>query len=113
MKPLLVIVVLLTFGCNRQTKMTDKTASWNSASAAQRKIKQKYYATRDTLLIAINTVDTLRFGRKEFNQIVDEHPELYEEFTNNPDFLYYSNSNNVDFGSEQGQAYIMFYTPTF
>ena len=55
------------------------------------------------LLIATEIGDTLRFSKKEFNRIVDEHPEFYGEFAYNPDYLYHHNGNGVDFGSEQGQ----------
>ena len=106
MKPLFNIVILLTFGCNSGTKEIDKyvnVVSIQRDSIFQKKGNSKYYTIKDTLLIATETGDTLKFSKERFNQIVDEHPELYGDFAYNPDYLYHAKVNNVDFGSEQGQ----------
>jgi hypothetical protein len=106
MRPLFIILVLLGFSCNSQTKKNDRDANGDSiqkVSAIKKKGNSKYYTTIDTLLIATETGDTLKFSAKNFNKIVDEHPELYEDLTYNPDYVYHANMDNDDFGSEQGQ----------
>jgi hypothetical protein len=43
------------------------------------------------------------FAKNEFNSIVDNHPEFFEDFVASPDYLYFCYVKDVDFGSEQGQ----------
>jgi hypothetical protein len=102
-----IVVSLVILACNSQPVQNDMAENANRVennSDKQQQDKSKYYTTKDTLLIATETGDTLKFSNKEFNQIVDEHPEFYSEFAYNPDHLYHQyGSNTVKFGSEQGQ----------
>ncbi|MGX7666750.1 hypothetical protein [Flavobacterium pedocola] len=102
MKNIIYIVLLATLGCKNQTNQSEETipeANTEETSSASK----KYYTTKDTLLIVSENGDTLKYGKDEFNAIVDNHPELYSEYTQEPNQLYYCNANSGDFGSEVGQ----------
>jgi len=106
MKPLFIIIVLFAFGCSSQSKPSYEDANGDSiqkVSTKQKNGNSKYYTKKDTFLIATGIGDTLKFSKERFNQIVDEHSELYTDFAYNPDYLYHAHGKNVDFGSEQDQ----------
>jgi hypothetical protein len=97
-------------GCNQQpktesslTNQVDKTVQGDSAPTTKKADNSKYYTTKDTLLIATENGDTLKFGKGEFNHIVDNHPELFSEYPQEPDQSYYCNADKRDFESEVGQ----------
>lgn len=98
---LTIIIGLLS--CNSQPKQVDKTTIANTDTKTIKVDNSQYYTQQDTILIATEIGDTLRFDKSDFNKIVDEHPELFQEFPEHPDKLYYRFVNSVDFGSEQGQ----------
>ena len=89
--------------CNNQPKQVDKTAIDNPDIKTIKIENSQYYTQQNTIIIATEIGDTLRFSKSDFNKIVDEHPELFQEFPEHPDKLYYRFVNSVDFGSEQGQ----------
>jgi hypothetical protein len=65
--------------------------------------KSRYNTTKDTLLLITETRDTLRYSKKEFNDIVDTHPELYGDNVQDPDPTYYCGADKTGFNSEAGQ----------
>ena len=72
--------------------------------------KSTYYTTKDTLLITTETGDTLKYSKEEFNTIIDNHPELYSDNTQDPDPTYHCNADKKGFNSEVGQdEYYMLY----
>jgi hypothetical protein len=64
--------------------------------------KSAYYTNKDTLLIITETGDTLKYSKKEYNDIVDNHPELYSDNVQDPDPTYYC-ADKKGFNSEVGQ----------
>lgn len=84
-------LILFTLGCTNQSKQDNTFSS------------RKHHITQDSLFIPTELGDTLRFGKKKFNSIIDRHPEFFNELTESPDKLYYRFVHDVDFGSEQGQ----------
>ncbi len=54
-------------------------------------------------MITTETGDTLKYSKDGFNQIVDNHPELTNEYAQDPDQTYYCNRDKEQFGSEAGQ----------
>lgn len=99
-----IYILTITIGflsCNNQPKQVDKTTIANTDTV--RVDNSQYYTQKDTILIATEIGDTLRFAKSDFNKIVDEHPELFQAFPEHPDKLYYRFVKSVDFGSEQGQ----------
>lgn len=108
-----IYILVITAGflsCNNQPDQVEKTAIVKTETQTNKFDNSKYYTQQDTILIATEIGDTLKFAKSNFNKIVDEHPELYQEFPVHPDKLYYRFVNSVDFGSEQGQdAYYALY----
>ena len=101
-----IYILAIIFGllsCNYQPKQVDKKTNANTDTKTSEVDNSKYYTKQDTILIATEIGDTLRFAKSDFNKIVDEHPELFQEFPEHPDKLYYRFVKSVDFGSEQGQ----------
>ena len=104
MKNMLYISILAALGCNNQAKQTDKTTHTAKQISTTPKIdNSKYYTSKDTLLIATETGNTLKYGKVEFNQIIDNHPELVGKYPQAPDQSFYCNADTRDFGSEVGQ----------
>ena len=98
------IFIILLLSCNRQDSQPRGLAVTDTIRQDQGNIdRSKYYVTLDTLVISDEAGDTLRFSKEDFNQIVDKHPELYQEFISNPDYLYHCYGEGTDFGSEVGQ----------
>jgi|GEM_PF-403058 len=70
----------------------------------------KHYIQTDSLIINTEIGETARFSKKEINEIINNHPEFFNEFIRNPDLTYHKYVNGVDFGSEVGQdAYYLLY----
>ena len=77
-----------TIGEISKTKKTDNT---------------KYYITKDTLIITPEFNDTLKYEKEEFNLMVDNHPELFSEYTQDPYQCYNCKADITDFASECGK----------
>jgi len=77
--------------------------------------KSKFYIKKDSIIITTINQDTLRFSRKDFNEIVNNFPALYSKFVEDPDVTFESNpqfkdiidhngdKNHISFSSENGQ----------
>ena len=113
-------VVLITglLGCNQKpktesaltTNQVGNTVQNDTTSTTQKTDNSKYYATTDTLIIPTETVGTIKYSKDEFNQIVDDHPELFINYWEDPDKKYYCNGDSKGFGSEVGQdSYYVLY----
>ena len=62
-----------------------------------------FYTKQDTVLIATEIGDTLKYSKKDFNSIVNKHKEFFEEYPANPDQAYFNDNDKEEFGSEVGQ----------
>ena len=105
MRSLLYISTLLFLSCNNQTKRPDLKTHLDTTKqvvSASKQDKSKYYITKDILIIT-ETRDTLKYSKDEFNHIVDNHPELTNDFAHDPDQTYYCNADKEEFDSEVGQ----------
>ncbi|MCS3795556.1 hypothetical protein [Niastella sp. OAS944] len=124
MKPLLCLTVILLFGCKHKplapqntspvdtTKQPVKTKIALPASKVER---NKYHIDKDTVYIRTSYGDTIIYSREQFNDIIDNFPELYSPEVTNPDSTFASgkiwvnlidslgNDKTITFGSEQGQ----------
>lgn len=106
MKNIFYILILTALSCNCQTKQTDKTTNidaTNQVSTLKKTDNSRYYTTKDTLLISTEIGYKLEFSKEEFNQIIDKHPEFFNDYPQAPDQLYYCLGNNIDFNCEAGQ----------
>jgi hypothetical protein len=99
--------------CNNQTQIIDKTGlsgTLNQNELDKETNRSKYYTLKDTIEIVTEYGDTIRYSKKEYNQIIDNHPELISDNPENPDKSYYCNSLADEFGSEVGQdSYYVLY----
>jgi len=113
MKNLLYISLFGLLGCNSRTQQSDKKEPFATAAKVEHIIKidnSKYYATVDTLIIATEIGDTLKYAKAEFNEIIDKHPELVSDNVQNPDQVYHCSGEKEGFNSEAGQdGYFMLY----
>lgn len=105
MKYILCAMVFVVFACKRQVSHADvaSAADTNKQMMINKPDKSKYYTSKDTLRITNEIGDTFIYTKQQFNQLVDNHPELTDEFTEEPDRVYYRFGNNAEFGSEVGQ----------
>ena len=70
----------------------------------------KYYIQTDSLIIHTEIGETARFSKKDINEIINNHPEFFDEIPISPDWSYNKYVNGVDFGSEVGKdAYYLLY----
>lgn len=106
-----VVLMIGILGCNQQSKtdgaltknQVDKKVQSDSVSSNQKTDNSKYYATTDTIKISTESVGVFTYSKKEFNQIVDNHPELFTDYWEDPDKKYYCNGESKEFDSEVGQ----------
>ncbi len=106
MKTLLFISIFALLSCNSQTKQADQNQSADTVVQVETSTKpdnSKYYTTQDTIIVAAETDDTLKYAKTDFNSIVDKHPEFFETYPENPDQAYYNDNDKEEFGSELGQ----------
>jgi hypothetical protein len=97
---------LLIFGissCTNPSKQVDKTVVPETERVFANTDYSKYYTQEDTLSIITERGDTLQFAKDKFNNIIDEHPELFREIPDTPDQAYFNNDTMGEFGSEVGQ----------
>jgi hypothetical protein len=118
MKPLLLFALILA-GCKQTTQnVLDKQLSGDSSTftiATTITDKSKFYANQDTLIITTQNQDTFKYSKDDFNAIIDNFPELYSKYPNNPDITFHCSkqfkditkknggTKHISFSSEQGQ----------
>jgi len=102
-KILLLVSISGFTGCNDQRQKEDTKVIPVDAKIEASKIpsSSKHYTRADTLTIATETGDTLKFLKDTFNQIIDKHPEFTDDIVENPDLDYHCNGQG--FGGEVGQ----------
>ncbi len=110
MKIYILIITIGLLSCNNQQKQLDNS----SVNTLENKISKvdisKYITHLDTILIATEIGDTLKYTKTEFNKIVNTHPEFFEEYPANPDQTYSKDNDKEEFNSEFGQdAYFALY----
>jgi hypothetical protein len=106
MKTLIYISIVGLLSCNSQTKQADQKQSSDTVTQVEKtnnSDNSKYYTSQDTILIATEIGDTLKYLKAEFNSIVDKHSEFFQTYPENPDQAYYNNNDKEEFGSEVGQ----------
>lgn len=70
----------------------------------------KYYIQTDSLIIHTEIGETASFSKKDINEIINNHPEFFDEIPISPDWSYNKYVNGVDFGGEVGKdAYYLLY----
>lgn len=70
---------------------------------------EKYYTTKDSVLLASFEEDIVYVLKDNFNDVVSKHPEFFKEYPQDPDRTYTKNTDE-QFISEVGQDdYYLFY----
>lgn len=104
-----IYILAITIGllsCNNQPKQVDNTTFAITDTKISKLDNSKYYTQQDTISIATEkNGDSLKYSKEEFNNIVNNHPEFFEEYPNNPDQTYYDGNDKEEFGSEVGQDF--------
>jgi len=124
---LISISILLSLGCNQPKKQTaelkdtikaqtsEKTEeppllkhanqedNYSKKTNSRENRLSNYYIKTDSLIIHTEIGETARFSKKEINEIINNHPEFFDEFIHNPDLTYHKYVNGLDFASEIGQ----------
>jgi hypothetical protein len=112
MRTLLYIPFLTFFSCSSPTKPADiKSNSVTITNPRTTKAdNSKYYTSKETVLIATEIGDTLKYSKADFNDIIDKHPEFFSDNVQDPDPTYYCAAYKHGFNSEAGQdEYYMLY----
>jgi hypothetical protein len=127
MKSLIFIFMLFFLSCGNNTSQKNVEPNKDSVPAISIIKKKdivlpkanidraKYHTLQDTIYIYSQSKDTLKYSKKEFNDIIDNFPELYDGNISNPDSTYSRGSiwadlvdsngykNHLSFSSEAGQ----------
>jgi len=98
-------------GCSQKSKKEDtlknnpfeKSKNDNSELKSEKGEYSKYPSTNDTIIIILESGVTLKFGKTEFNNIIENYPELNSDYPQEPEESYCCNSNKDYFESEVGK----------
>lgn len=131
MKSILYIIAFLFLSCtnnaeekgiasNNHQQISNDTM--NVSLPKNKADRKKYHTTSDTVIIYTKNNDTLKFIKNDFNDIVDNFPELTGDNINSPDYTFSKstvwvdlvdssgNKKHLSFGSEVGkdEFYILY-----
>ncbi len=94
------VLLILLVACNgRTTQLTETTD--NTTTITGNTDNSEFYTTTDTIVIFDNQYEPIKYSKEEFNAIVDNHPEFYDDWVYKPDWTYHT--YGTGFGSEAGQ----------
>ncbi len=99
---LLLIAALSCRNHSQKTMPPSPAHAVNRESATKQVDNSKYYISQDTLILPLETGDTAKYSKEEFNDIVNAHPELFDEEVLDPDATY-ATADKKNFDSEVGQ----------
>ncbi len=106
MKNVIYILIFTVLSCNNQSKKAEIKdtghATENIVTKKETK-NSKYYRIKDSIFIETEIGETIKYAKIDFNNIVDNHPEFFEKYPNNPDQLYFNLNDGIEFDSEVGQ----------
>ena len=105
MKQLRWIWIIALIGCGQGPEIKPRAVdSIKPGLPGDTLRRSAYYTTKDSVNIVSETGYTIRLGKKDFNGIIDRHPELLsEEGVYDPDLIYNCSGKDDEFGSEAGQ----------
>lgn len=104
-RPYLFILLFLSCSTPPAQKKTAILADTTTGLSKDKAGRSGYHTTQDSVLIYAGPDDTFELSKKEFNDVVDNHPELYSKDVGDPDATYaLSNAEKQPvFNSEAGQ----------
>lgn len=106
MRTLLFISIFGLLSCNNQTNQSNNKQPIDIVTQVEKSNRpdnSRYHTTQDTVIIATEIGDTLKYTKADFNSIVDKHPEFFQTYPENPDQVYYNDKDKEEFGGEVGQ----------
>lgn len=95
----MISITIGFWGCSHQPEKADTT----KVTTEKKVDNSKYYTQLDTLLVTTEIGDTLQYSKVEFNEIVNNCPEFFNDYPENPDQAYYSGNGIEWFGGEAGK----------
>ncbi|MFC6859745.1 hypothetical protein [Zunongwangia atlantica] len=96
----ILIFAIGLLSCDKNLKKIDNTTGAELYTQNQDIDNSKFYTQKDTILITTELNDTLKFAKDEFNNIINKHPEFFEDYPNDPDQLYFNDNDKGEFRSE-------------
>ena len=103
-KIIYILTISITFlSCNNQPNKVEEENFAEKETQTNKFDNSKYYTQQDTILIATEIGDTLKYAKIDFNNIVDKHTEFFEDYPKNPDQAYFNDMDKEEFNSEVGQ----------
>ena len=96
----LYILILISWACTNKGEQKVDVVPLNQIENKTRIKKtdnSKYHTSKDTVFIETEFVEPLLYFKAEFNDMVDKHPEFFQEYPNNPDMSYYMIEANEGF----------------
>ena len=97
MKIYIIIITIGLLSCNNQQKQLDNSSVNTLDKKISKADNSKYITHLDTILIATEIGDTLKYTKTEFNKIVNTHTEFFEEYPVNPDQTYSKANDKEEF----------------
>jgi len=94
-----ILAFFLSLSCSKQIKEVTTTTSNEKKTTANKTSSTK----QDTILITTELLDTLKYSKNDFKNIIDKHPEFSQQYPENPDQTYFNGNDKEEFGSEAGQ----------
>lgn len=111
MKPIHYIIAFLFLSCSNNFKKKDIASNNHQQTFNDTMIvslpknkpaRKKYHTTSDTVIIYTKNNDTLKFIKNDFNDIVDNFPELTGESIHPPDYTFSKSAVWVDLVDSSG-----------
>ncbi|WP_438966708.1 hypothetical protein [Flavobacterium sp.] len=103
-KIIYILTISITFlSCNNQPNKVEEENFAEKETQTNKFDNSKYYTQQDTILIATEIGDTLKYAKIDFNNIVDKHTEFFEDYPKNPDQAYFNDMDKEEFNCEVGQ----------
>ena len=102
MKIFLYLLIFIIIGCNINVKEASKSQEatlsiinkkdFNISSQKHYGNREKYHTNLDTIFIFSIANRILKYSKNDFNAIIDNFPELYNDLPNDPKTTYFSGS---------------------
>jgi len=103
MKIYILIITIGLLSCNNHQKQLDNSSVNTVDNKISKVDNSKLITHLNTILIATEIGDTLKYTKTEFNKIINTHTEFFEEYPDNPDQTYSKANDKEEFSSEFGQ----------